>query len=331
MDSIQKASELVSIVIPVFNEAGSLKELLDHLTKMAESQQYHLEVLIVDDGSEDSTWEVICSLARQDPCVHGIRLRRNFGKASALSAGFKAASGKIVVQMDGDLQDDPAEIPNLLRVLNEGADVVNGWKRQRKDPWHKVFPSRVFNWMAGCVSGLKLHDHNCGLKCFREEALRQIPLYGERHRFIPILAHAKGFRVAEQEVHHHPRRHGKSKYGAQRFVKGMLDLITMAFLTGFTQTPFYLLGGIGLLTFIFGAFGLAYLAICWSLAQLGVEGYGPIGLRPLLIYSAAALVLGVQMLGIGFLAELMISISFRDQPQYSIAETTSGNVETKNR
>jgi hypothetical protein len=215
-----------------------------------------------------------------------------------------------------------------LKILNEGADVVNGWKRHRKDPWHKTFPSRIFNWMVGSISGLKLHDHNCGLKCFREEALKQIALYGERHRFIPILAHAKGYRVAELEVHHHPRRHGKSKYGAQRFVKGFLDIITLTFLAGFTQTPFHLLGGIGLLAFIFGASGLSYLAICWSLAQQGFEGYGPIGHRPLLIYSAAALVLGVQMLGIGFLAELMISINFRGQPQYSIAETTGAKAET---
>lgn len=329
MDSIQKNPQVISVVIPVFNEADSLKELLDHLIGMAESNRFHIEVFIVDDGSKDSTWEVIRALARQNSCIQGIRLRRNFGKASALAAGFKAASGEIVVQMDGDLQDDPEEIPNLLRTLNEGADVVNGWKRQRKDPWHKILPSRLFNWMVGCLSGLKLHDHNCGLKCFREEALKQIPLYGERHRFIPIIAHAKGFRVTELEVHHHPRRHGKSKYGAQRFVKGTLDLLTMTFLTGFTQTPFHLLGGIGLLSLIFGAFGLGYLAICWSLAQQGVEGFGPIGHRPLLIYSAAALVLGVQMLGIGFLAELMISIHFRDQPQYSIAETTRMIVETE--
>jgi glycosyltransferase involved in cell wall biosynthesis len=322
MVSIQKTPKLISVVIPVFNEADSLNELSDHLIKVAESNRFQMEVFIVDDGSDDSTWEVICALAMRNPGIHGIRLRRNFGKASALAAGFTAASGVIVVQMDGDLQDDPEEIPNLLKVLNKGVDVVNGWKRNRKDPWHKIFPSRIFNWILGCVSGLKLHDHNCGLKCFRKEALQQIPLYGERHRFIPILAHAKGFRVVEMEVHHHPRRHGKSKYGAQRFVKGTLDLITMTFLAGYTQTPFHLLGGIGLLAFIFGASGLGYLAICWGLAQQGVEGYGPIGHRPLLIYSAASLVLGVQMLGIGFLAELMISINFRDQPQYSIAETT---------
>jgi glycosyltransferase involved in cell wall biosynthesis len=329
MDSIQKTSQLISVVIPVFNEADSLAELLNHLMSVAETNRYQMEVFIVDDGSDDSTWEVICALASQNSCIHGVRLRRNFGKTSALAAGFKAASGEIVFQMDGDLQDDPAEIPNLLRVLNEGADVVNGWKRQRKDPWHKILSSRIFNWMVGCVSGLKLHDHNCGLKCFREEALKQIPLYGERHRFIPILAHAKGYRVAELEVRHHPRRHGKSKYGAQRFVKGLLDLLTMTFLTGFTQTPFHLLGGIGLLAFIFGASGLGYLAICWSLAQQGVEGFGPVGQHSLLICSAAALVLGVQMLGMGLLAELMISINFRDQPQYSIAETTGAKAVTE--
>ena len=329
MDSPQETVQLISVVIPVFNEADSLKELLDCLIGVAGSNRYLLEVFIVDDGSKDSTWEVICGLAKQNSCIHGIRLRRNFGKASALAAGFKAASGGIVVQMDGDLQDDPAEIPNLLKVLNEGVDVVNGWKRQRKDPWHKTLPSHIFNWMVGCVSGLKLHDHNCGLKCFREEALKQILLYGELHRFIPVIAYAKGYRVTELEVRHHARRHGKSKYGAQRFVKGMLDLLTVTFLTGFHQTPFHLLGGIGVFGFILGGSGLGYLAFCWILARLGVEGYGPIGQRPLLIYSAAALVLGIQMLGIGFLAELIISINFRDQSTYTIAETTGGVAEAE--
>jgi len=185
--------------------------------------------------------------------------------------------------------------------------------------------------MVGCVSGLKLHDHNCGLKCFRADALKQIDLYGELHRFIPVIAHARGFRVTELEVRHHPRRYGKSKYGAQRFVKGLLDLLTVTFLTGFYQTPFHLLGGVGMLGFLLGSFGLGYLAICWFLARFGVEGYGPIGHRPLLIYSAAALVLGIQMLGIGFIAELMISLNFRDRPAYAIADVTGGKkeIETK--
>jgi len=224
--------------------------------------------------------------------------------------------------MDADLQDDPAEIPNFLAKLEEGFDVVNGWKRVRRDPRHKVWPSRVFNWLVSRLTGLKLHDHNCGLKCFRAEVVKELHLYGELHRFIPVMAHARGYRVAGLPVEHHPRRYGRSKYRFHRFVKGFLDLLTMVFLTVFGERPLHLLGGIGLPAFLLGAAGLSYLAVCWVLARFRVPGFGPIGTRPLLIYSLACLIIGFQMLAIGFLGELVASQNMRNEHKYSIAELT---------
>jgi glycosyltransferase involved in cell wall biosynthesis len=322
MESTQAPDKLISIVIPVYDEVESLGYLADELRAVAEARKLNIEVFFVDDGSRDGSWSVIQRLAAQDTRMHGIRFRRNFGKAAALAAGFDAAGGQIVIQMDADLQDDPAEFANLLERLDAGVDVVNGWKLQRHDPWHKVWPSRVFNWMVSGLTGLRLHDHNCGLKCFRAEVVKRMPLYGELHRFIPVIAHARGYRVVEMKVKHRPRRFGRSKYGVRRFFKGFLDLMTVTFLTGFAQRPLHLLGGIGLVAFLLGMIGLGYLTVCWVLNQLQVEGYGPIGQRPLLIYSVAAVLLGFQMLAIGFLAELIIAMNIRTEHSYSIAEQT---------
>jgi dolichol-phosphate mannosyltransferase len=322
MQETERVGPLISVVVPVLDEAESLPQLADELRAVAAANQLELEVIFVDDGSRDASWETIRRLAESTPRMQGIRFRRNFGKASALAAGFDAAAGDIVFQMDADLQDDPAEIPNFLRTLAGGFDVVNGWKRKRHDPWHKVWPSRVFNRMVSRMTGLRLHDHNCGFKCFRAEVVKQMRLYGELHRFIPVIAHADGYRVAEMEVQHRPRVFGRSKYGVRRFFKGFLDLMTVTFLTGFGQRPLHLLGGIGLVAFLLGTLGLGYLAVCWVLARLEVEGYGPIGERPMLIYSVAAVLLGFQMLAIGFLAELIIAMSIRNEHSYNIAERT---------
>lgn len=292
---------MLSLVIPVYNEEASLALLYGEIEAVAREFNLGLEAIFVDDGSTDSSWAEIVKLARRDGRVRGIRFRRNFGKAAALSAGFAEARGDQVITLDADLQDNPAEIPNLLVRLNEGYDLVNGWKKVRFDPWHKVLPSRVFNWMVRLVSGLNLHDHNCGLKCYRAEVVKEIRLYGEMHRFITLLAHARGFKVTEMEVQHRKRLHGKSKYGARRFVKGTLDLLTVHVLTAFGERPLHLLGVIGLLAFGLGCLGLAYLAWLWIL------GYRPIGNRPILIYSAASLLLGAQMMTVGILAELIIS------------------------
>ncbi len=314
---------LISIVIPVLDEVESLPQLAEEIGTVAAANRLNVEVIFVDDGSRDGSWNVISPLSATDSRMRGIRFRRNFGKAAALAAGFEAATGQIVFQMDADLQDDPAEIPNFLAKLATGSDVVNGWKRNRKDPWHKVWPSRVFNRMVSRLTGLKLKDHNCGFKCFRAEVVKHMHLYGELHRFIPVIAHADGYRVAEMEVQHRPRRFGRSKYGVRRFFKGFLDLMTVTFLTGFGQRPLHLLGGIGLVAFMLGTIGLGYLTVLWMLTHFEVRDFGPIGQRPLLIYSVAGVLLGFQMVAIGFLAELIIAMNVRNEHRYNIAERTS--------
>ncbi len=238
---------MLSLIIPVYNEAESLRELARQIEAACVAPTVKdFEVLFVDDGSRDESWSIIRELSGRSARFRGIRFRRNFGKAAALSAAISASRGDVLVMLDADLQDDPAEIPRLLAQLDAGFDVVNGWKKHRLDPWHKVYPSKVFNGMVGWLTGLHLHDHNCGLKCFRREVALELRLYGELHRFIAVLAHARGFRVAELDVHHRPRQFGHSKYGVRRFLRGFLDLLTVRFLTGYGQRPQHALGSWGL-------------------------------------------------------------------------------------
>lgn len=309
---------MISIVIPVLNEEQNLAPLHREIDEVLRVAGLQAEMIIVDDGSNDGSWNEIALLARRDPRVQGIRFRRNFGKAAALSAAFACVRGDFVVTLDADLQDSPSEIPGLIHQLESGFDLVNGWKRRRFDPWHKVIPSRIFNWMIRLASGLKLHDHNCGLKAYRAEVVRDIRIYGELHRFITLLAHARGFRVTETEVQHRPRIHGQSNYGVGRFVKGLLDLLTVRVLTLFGERPLHFLGTAGLVAFAVGFLGLAYLAWLWA------TGHRPIGTRPVLIYSAASLLLGAQMISAGILAELIVSRLRGDSGDpdrsYSIAE-----------
>jgi glycosyltransferase involved in cell wall biosynthesis len=314
---------MITVVVPVYNEEGSLALLHGELDAVFRAQvSGPVEFLFVDDGSRDGSWRVLSDLAARDPRVRAIRFRRNFGKAAALSAGFRAAQGELIFTLDADLQDDPAEIPRLLARLEEGNDVVSGWKKNRRDPWHKVYPSRVFNWMVSTLTGCRLHDHNCGFKLYRGEVVREVEIYGELHRFVPVLAQARGFRVAEIEVNHRPRRHGSSKYGVSRFLKGFLDLLTVRFLTRFQQRPLHVLGGTGLALLGLGVLGLFYLAVLWML------GYRPIGNRPMLFYSITLLVVGVQLLSLGILAELVTAYNIRCEDTYSIAETTPARPDT---
>lgn len=317
---------MISVVVPICNEEESLDELHRQLDAVfADGALGPVEFLFVDDGSKDGSWAVVSNLAQRDPRVRAIRFRRNFGKASALTAGFQAARGTRVFTLDADLQDDPAEIPNFLRRLDEGGfDVVSGWKKTRHDPWHKVYPSRVFNWMVSGLTGCVLHDHNCGFKVYRGEVLREVGIYGELHRFVPALAHAKGFKVGEMEVHHRPRIHGSSKYGVARFAKGFLDLLTVVFLTRFRQRPLHVFGGSGLLLSTLGFLGLLYLAAVW-VGNFWVEAPEPIGGRPLLSYSIALLVVGVQLFSLGILAELVTAYGLRRADTYSVAETIEPN------
>jgi dolichol-phosphate mannosyltransferase len=315
---------MISVVIPVYNEKDSLALLHGEIAATARAHDLDVEMVFVDDGSTDGSWRVITDLARRDGRVHGLRFRRNFGKAAALSAGFRAARGDLILTLDADLQDDPSEIPRFLASLDTGLDVVSGWKQVRHDPWHKVGPSRVFNWMVSRLTGVHLHDHNCGMKCYRAEVFREVRLYGELHRFIPVLAAARGYRVGEIAINHRPRRFGRSKYGVRRFVKGFLDLLTVKFLTGFGQRPQHLLGTIGLVSFLAGNLGLAYLGVTWLIRLWYPEAFPPLHERPLLIYALAALLLGAQMMSIGFLAELITAYQGRDEDSYSLAEQTPG-------
>ena len=299
---------MTSVVIPLFNERDSLGPLLAELDRAFAGGVFGpVEFLFVDDGSRDGSWDAIRGLAATDPRVRAIRFRRNFGKAAALSAGFKAATGDVVFTMDGDGQDDPSEIPRFLAKLESGLDVVSGWKRRRHDPWHKVGPSRVFNGLVSALTGCRLHDHNCGFKAYRAEVLREIRLYGELHRFVPVLSHARGFAVGEIEVNHRARQHGHSKYGVARFLKGLLDLFTVRFLTRFGQRPLHIFGGVGLFLLLLGGLGMATLVVS--------------GNRDVLVGSAALLVIGTQLVSLGLVAELVTSYNLRVEDTYSVAET----------
>jgi len=315
---------MLSIVIPVLNEDESLAKLHEELSEVADVQGYAIEVIFVDDGSSDRSWEAIGELARSDPRVRGIRFRRNFGKAAALSAGFADARGERIMTLDADLQDDPREIPSFLAEMEKDLDVVSGWKKIRHDPWHKVLPSRVFNWMVSRLTGVKLHDHNCGMKCYRREVFDEVRLYGELHRFVPVLAAARGFRVGEVVVQHRARPFGRSKYGLTRFVKGFLDLLTVKFLTGFGQRPQHVLGTLGLASFFLGTLGLLSLAGCWTWSRV-TQGWSEAGFHvrehlTWALYSVALLLLGGQLMSIGFIGELIIAYQQREMKTYSIAE-----------
>ncbi|MEO1496162.1 MAG: glycosyltransferase family 2 protein [Planctomycetota bacterium] len=311
----------VSVVIPLLNEAASLPELHRELGDAAAEGGYALQIVFVDDGSTDDSWKVIQELAVQDPSIEAIRFRRNFGKAAALDAGFSAARAPIVVTMDADRQDDPAEIGRLIAPLDAGYDVVSGWKVDRKDPWHKRWPSLVFNSLVSRITKVNLHDHNCGLKAYRREAVENVRLYGELHRFVPVLAAAQGFRSTEVPVNHRAREHGYSKYGVTRIIKGLLDLLTVRFLTGYGDRPQHALGGFGLLTFGAGCLGLFYLACRWVISRVA-PGLEPIHLHETaaIFYALALCLTGAQFLAVALLGAMVAAA--RDRPSYVVADRT---------
>jgi glycosyltransferase involved in cell wall biosynthesis len=307
----------VSIVVPVMNEADTIAPLVERILAAAGTASGFVlrELRFVDDGSTDATWRNIVAAAQSDPRVGGIRLRRNFGKATALQIGVAEASGDIVVTMDGDLQDDPDELPRFVAAIQAGDDVVSGWKRTRHDPVDKTLPSKVFNWITARVSGIPLHDFNCGYKAYRREVFDSVHLYGELHRFVPVLAHAYGYRIGEIEVTHHPRRFGQSKYGARRFLRGLLDLFSVVTVTRYARKPGHLFGAGGLLLGTVGALILVWLSIEWLLGAA-------IGTRPLLQLGVLLVLVGVQLLMFGLLAELMISRD-RDLPAALVRERSA--------
>ncbi|MDR1964474.1 MAG: glycosyltransferase family 2 protein [Planctomycetaceae bacterium] len=307
----------LSVVVPVYNEEESLRQLYQEISEVAEANRYEFEVIFIDDGSKDGSWAVLEQLAATDERIRGIRFRRNFGKAAALNAGFEAARGEIVLTMDADLQDDPHEIPEFMAMMESGLEVVSGWKKVRHDPWHKVIPSRFFNAMVSYMTGVKLHDHNCGMKCYRREIFDEITLYGELHRFVPVLAAARGYRVGEKVVAHRARQFGQSKYGFTRFIKGFLDLFTVWFLTGYGQRPQHLMGTVGLIAMGIGFFLLTYLASLWGFSRLLGNPIN-IGTRPAILYGVAALLFGGQILSMGVIAELFVAHQNRISKGYSI-------------
>lgn len=324
----------ISVVIPVFNEVGTLEQLHQEISKVAEENDYNVQIVFVNDGSNDGSWDIISRLAEEDSRVLGVSFRRNFGKAASLREGFSRATGDIIVMMDADLQDNPKELPKLLSKMQEGYDVVSGWKKTRHDPWHKRYPSKGFNALVGSLSGLHLHDHNCGFKCFYREVVDEIDMYGERHRFIPVLAAAQGFKVGEVAVEHRPRTSGESKYGWSRIPKGLLDIFTIQLVTKFKNRPQHWLGSAGLGSLSLGGLCMVYLACLWIASRL--TGGTPIHLHETaaLYYSMVLVILGAQFLAVGLVAELIVAVSVRERRTYSVRETTEtagAKVETENK
>ncbi len=305
---MSRMGSLLSLVIPVYNEADSLVPLVDEIDEALATYGTPYEIVFVDDGSTDRSFPVMKELAeaRDDVCV--VKLRRNFGKAAALSHGFAAARGDHLVTMDGDRQDDPAEIASLTAPLSEGFDLVSGWKQRRQDPLNKTLPSKFFNWTVRKASGVPLHDFNCGLKAYKRDVIETISVYGELHRYIPVVASQAGFQVTEVKVNHRRRTAGRSKYGWQRYMRGYLDLLTVMFLGRYQHRPQHLFGGFGTLLIVLGVLVELYLTI-----DKLVFG-NPIGQRPLLLLGALLIIVGVQLLSLGLIGELIANSRARRGP-----------------
>lgn len=312
----------LSIVISLFNEEESLPELISWIEKVATREKYEYEIIMVDDGSTDSSWKVITELAAKNPAIRGISFRRNYGKSAALYHGFKAAEGRVVITMDADLQDSPDEIPELYRmVTEEGYDIVSGWKKQRFDnKLTKNLPSKLYNWTARKVTGIKLHDMNCGLKAYCNEVVKNIEVYGEMHRYIPYLAKNAGFsRITEKPVQHQKRKYGMSKFGLERFVNGLLDLISLWFLSRFGKKPMHFFGFTGILMFIAGAVLTLWVIIEKLVQQANGLDFRPVTDQPLFYLALVAILLGFQLFLSGFICE-MISRNSSERNQYNVRE-----------
>ncbi|MEQ2545489.1 glycosyltransferase family 2 protein [Alistipes intestinihominis] len=312
----------ISVVVPLYNEVESLPELAEWVDRVMRENGFSYEMILIDDGSSDGSWEVVEGLKERYPAVRGISFARNYGKSAALYCGFAAAEGEVVITMDADLQDSPDEIPELRRmILEEGYDLVSGWKKRRHDPVGKRWPSKFFNWTARSVSGIRLHDFNCGLKAYRRKVVKAIEVYGEMHRFIPILAKQAGFRrIGEKVVDHHARKYGHSKFGVERMVKGYLDLISVLFMSHFGRSPMYFFGSLGTLMFLLGGG-----TTVWIIAEKLWKQFHDLPLRavtdqPLFYLAILAVILGVQLFLAGFLGEL-INRNSSERNKYLIDKT----------
>ena len=297
----------ISVVVPLYNEAESLPELTAWIDRVARGEGLSYEIILVDDGSDDGSWEVIERLKSSCPAIRAIGFARNYGKSAALYCGFAAARGEVVFTMDADLQDSPDEIPAMRRmILDEGYDLVSGWKKRRHDPIGKRWPSKFFNWTARTVSGIRLHDFNCGLKAYRRKVVKSIEVYGEMHRYIPILARRAGFRrIGEKVVEHRARKYGRSKFGLERMIKGYLDLITVSFMSHFGRSPMYFFGSLGTVMFLLGGATTAWVIGAKLYKQAHDVPLRPVTDQPLFYLAILAIVLGVQLFLAGFLGELI--------------------------
>ena len=312
----------ISVVVPLYNEEESLPELVAWIDRVAKDNRLSYEVIMIDDGSTDRSWEVVEKLAKQYDTVRGIAFRRNYGKSAALYCGFEAAQGEVVITMDADLQDSPDEIPELRRmILEEGYDLVSGWKKKRYDPIGKRWPSKFFNGTARLASGIKLHDFNCGLKAYRKKVVKSIEVYGEMHRFIPILAKKAGFkRIGEKVVEHRARKYGYSKFGLERMVKGYLDLISVMFMSHFGRSPMYLFGSLGTMMFLVGGATTVWVIAAKLWKQVHGLPLRGVTEQPLFYLAILAIILGVQLFLAGFLGEL-INRNSTDRNKYLIDKT----------
>lgn len=302
----------VSVIVPLLNEYRSLEELHRRLVEVLERTRRPFEIIYVDDGSTDGSLQILERIYSQDPRVKVLSFRRTYGKSAALAVGFEEAEGEIIVTIDADLQDDPEEIPNLIEKLESGYDLVSGWKRHRKDPISKTIPSKLFNALVRAITGLKIHDINCGLKVYRRQVTSQFKLYGQLHRFLPIFAFKEGFRVGEVAVTHHPRKYGKTKYGIRRFQHGILDLMTVVLITSYLKTPLHFFGTIGFLFFL-GGFGINCYILGVFIEHGNIKGH-----HPLLMLGVLLMILGFQLISTGLLAELMTRVFHRGKEEYSI-------------
>ena len=316
-------SKDLSIIISLYNEEESLSELVAWITSVMQKEGYSYELIMVDDGSKDGSWNIIRKLSADNPNIRGISFRRNYGKSAALYEGFKAASGRVVVTMDADLQDSPEEIPEMYdMVVKQGYDIVSGWKQHRQDnKLTKNLPSKLYNATARWITGIKLHDMNCGLKAYKNEVVKNIEVYGEMHRYIPYLAKNAGFsRITEKPVHHQKRKYGKSKFGIERFVNGFLDLLSLWFLSKFGKKPMHFFGFTGLVTFFIGGIIAVWLIIEKLINQAHGLRFRPVTAQPLFYLALVALVVGIMLFLAGFICE-MISRNSSERNHYNIRET----------
>ena len=310
-DLNDKTEKDISIVIPLFDEEANIEELYGQLKTVLQDLNKEYELIFIDDGSTDNSFSILQDFHQKDKTVKVVQFRRNFGKSAALSVGFKYAKGKIIVTMDADLQDDPREIANFIKKLDEGYDIVSGWRFERKDSFSKTLPSKLFNYLTSLLTGIKIHDFNCGFKVCKKEVIENINIYGELHRYIPVLAHWRGYKVGEIKVRHYPRGGGSSKYGIGRLFRGFTDLLTVLFLTRYARRPLHLFGAVGVLFFSIGVIINLYLVL------LKLLGYG-IGERPLLFLGVLLTVIGFQIISTGLIGEMIVAMRSKSDEDYVI-------------